>query len=103
MQDFSDFVLPSLVPVFMTASGQALFQLMKFVDVLYTVMNPTAVSDVLIPLMCRGADHGDSRTPPPTLPLHEAANNNTPCVPARQNNLICFVWALCYELELLKR
>ena len=58
LQDFADYVLPSLIPVFMTANGQALFQLIRSADILYQVMQPYIVVDVLIPLLARAADIG---------------------------------------------
>jgi hypothetical protein len=64
LQDFEDYVLPSLLPVFTSATGQALFQLTRFSDMLYQVMQPQHVEDVLIPLLSRAADLG---TPPPSL------------------------------------
>lgn len=60
VQDFADYVLPSLIPVFMTAGGQALFQLVRSADILYQVMQPQNVVDVLIPLLARAADIGES-------------------------------------------
>ena len=59
MQDFADYVLPSLIHVFMTATGQALFQLIRSADILYQVMQPQSVVDVLIPLLARAADIGE--------------------------------------------
>ena len=58
VQDFADYVLPSLIPVFMTATGQALFQLIRSTEILYQVMQPQSVVDVLIPLLARAADIG---------------------------------------------
>jgi len=64
VQDFADYVLPSLLPVFTSASGQALFQLTRFSDMLYQLMQPQHVEEVLIPLLSRAADHGASLYPP---------------------------------------
>ena len=48
LQDFVDFrvVLPSLVPVFASATGWALSRLVKHADILYRVTNNAAVSEV---------------------------------------------------------
>ena len=59
LQDFADYTLPALVPLCATASGQALFQLTRFADILYQVMLPQSIEEVLIPLLARAADHGE--------------------------------------------
>lgn len=60
MQDFADATLPSLAPLFASASGQGLFQLTRFADILYKAMLPQNVEQVLIPFLARAADVGKS-------------------------------------------
>lgn len=52
--------LPFLAPLCATATGPSLFQLTRFADILYNAMLPQNVEEVLIPLLARAADLGET-------------------------------------------
>ena len=73
MQDFMEATLPSLKKLMMTASGEALTQLVRAFDVLAERMSAQALVDQGIPLLCRAADscahqHPTTSPPDPHLP-----------------------------------
>lgn len=60
-QDFMDFTLPALKPICDHAKGDTLLLLVKHTQLLVDNMPPEAVAAVVVPMLLRAAEGGDTR------------------------------------------
>ena len=91
VQDFMDTTLPLLKKLMLTASGEALTQLVRAFDVLAERMSAQALVDQGIPLLCRAADSGEpyaalqatSHPPPPPHPHTHSHTHTAEAIPSK--------------------
>ena len=79
LQDFADMSAPALMPIFQSAKGETLLLLVHSTPTLLKSMPRPYVTSMLVPLLVRAADQGETYRQTPL-----------PAVPFPTNNIICW-------------
>ena len=79
LQDFADLTAPALLPIFQSAKGETLLLLVHSTPTLLKSMPRPYVTSMLVPLLVRAADQGETHR-----------QTSLPASPFRTNNSVCW-------------